>query len=153
MVERSLRNGVVVGMQRSGAVRVHGRSGVLWMMVGFVACLLVSCAGGEERDAKESVTSALPVIKTAPDFSGTDQDGNAVGSSRFAGSIWVASFMFTSCQGVCPVMNTTLRDVQEAIKDPAVRFVSFTVDPESDSLRTLSEYAQRYSADPRRWFF
>ncbi len=35
----------------------------------------------------------------------------------------------------------------------AIRLVSFTVDPDTDSPETLQEYARRYGADPRRWRF
>ncbi len=37
--------------------------------------------------------------------------------------------------------------------DDRVRFVSITVDPETDTPDVLSWYAGRYDADPARWHF
>lgn len=34
-----------------------------------------------------------------------------------------------------------------------VGLLSFTVDPDHDSPEVLADYARRFKADPRRWFF
>ncbi len=126
---------------------------VLWLIVIVFSAGLDSCRKAEGPGSSRVAVDSLPIIKAAPAFKGMDQNGNEVQGSQLAGSIWVASFMFTSCQGVCPIMNGTLRDVQEMIKDPDLRFVSFTVDPETDSREVLAEYGRRYEADDKRWIF
>ena len=40
----------------------------------------------------------------------------------------------------------------EFVKNP-VYFVSFSVDPERDTVEVLSRYATAYGADDRRWHF
>lgn len=50
--------------------------------------------------------------------------------------VWVADFIFTSCETVCPPMTANMEKLQnmlqkEGIKD--VEFVSFSVDPEVDT--------------------
>jgi protein SCO1/2 len=44
--------------------------------------------------------------------------------------------------------------LQAAVRElDGVRLVSFTVDPERDTPEVLSEYANRFQADPERWLF
>jgi protein SCO1/2 len=44
--------------------------------------------------------------------------------------------------------------VQTAVASlPGVRLVSFTVDPKTDSPAVLAKYAERYQAQPGRWYF
>lgn len=47
-----------------------------------------------------------------------------------------------------------MRGVQSAVASmPDVKLVSITVDPKNDTPQTLAAYAQRYRAEPGRWFF
>lgn len=41
----------------------------------------------------------------------------------------------------------------EFMNEKDLRLVSITVDPNRDSAEVLSEYANRFGADPKRWFF
>ncbi|MFN4768775.1 MAG: SCO family protein [Candidatus Kapaibacterium sp.] len=106
--------------------------------------------GGQGTSVEQT---SLPVIKEAPSFSGIDQSGKAFRSAELKGSMWIASFMFSECQGVCPVMNSTLGDIQELYGIPDLRFVSITVDPQTDTPEILAEYAKSYKADLQRWSF
>lgn len=110
--------------------------------------LLLAAAGCARRE------EALPVYGEIPPFQLTAQDGAAFERTQLDGNIWVADFIFTTCSGPCPRMSAQMRRVQNAVTDlPGVRLVSFTVDPERDTPPVLAEYAKRYQADPRRWFF
>jgi hypothetical protein len=62
------------------------------------------------------------------------------------GSVWVADFIFTSCKSVCPVLSAKMVQVQRAIPDPRLKFVSFSVDPERDTPRRCAPTA---SGGPR----
>lgn len=128
---------------------------VLWFSTGLGFLGVSSCSRSGDDGSKNEVRrdSSLPVIKEAPFFSGIDQQGSVLRSNQLLGKIWIASFMFTSCQGVCPVMNGELQKVQREFESFDIRFVSFTVDPETDSQQALAEYGKRYSADVRRWSF
>ena len=47
-----------------------------------------------------------------------------------------------------------MAEIQQLIADQNdVRLVSLTVDPLSDTPRTLATFAQRFQADTNRWFF
>ena len=42
---------------------------------------------------------------------------------------------------------------EEFAARPEIQLVSFSVDPERDTPQVLTEYARRYHADAKRWFF
>jgi len=89
-----------------------------------------------------------------PDFKLTERSGKPVTRADLAGKVWVASFVFTRCPGPCPAVTATVARLQkELADDPAVRLVTFTVDPERDDPAELRKYAERYRADPEKWLF
>lgn len=89
-----------------------------------------------------------------PAFELTDQSGALFSSESLAGKVWVADFFLTSCQGACPVMARNMKSVQEAFAgDDRVHFVSFSVDPDTDTPQTLAEYTRTHGADDSRWHF
>jgi len=98
--------------------------------------------------------SALPILGQVPPFTLTDQGGRPVSREDLAGRIWIANFIFTRCAGQCPAMSAEMAWLSDALHaHPAVRLVSFTVDPEWDTPPVLAAYAARYQARPERWAF
>ncbi|MCB9832372.1 MAG: SCO family protein [Planctomycetes bacterium] len=91
---------------------------------------------------------------TMPDFRLEAAGGGELALADLAGKVWVADFIFTNCAGVCPQMSEMAARLQERTADLAdFRIVSFSVDPERDSLGRLEEYGSHYGAEPGRWFF
>jgi cytochrome oxidase Cu insertion factor (SCO1/SenC/PrrC family) len=87
-------------------------------------------------------------------FSLTERSGRTVTERDLAGTVWVASFIFTRCSGPCPQITSTVARLQSDFRDlPSVKFVTFTVDPARDDLSALREYANTRRADPDRWWF
>lgn len=84
-------------------------------------------------------------------FHAVDQDGRAVTAQDFAGHPVVLDFIFTRCLGPCPMMTARLAALRRMVADPAVRFVSFSVDPEHDTPEVLRAYAARWGAPDPRW--
>jgi len=96
----------------------------------------------------------LPVMGSVPEFQLTAQTGQAFDSRSLDGHIWVADFVYTTCDGPCPMMSSQMRQVQTSTAEtPGVRLVSFTVDPNHDTPSALAEYAKHFGYDPNRWFF
>jgi len=94
------------------------------------------------------------VLGQAPQFELTERSGAAVSTAGLAGRVWVVDFIFTHCAGPCPLMSTRMARLQTAVQDlQDVRLVSISVDPERDTPQRLSEYADRYRADPDKWLF
>jgi len=119
---------------------LHHRYKVLFFLIGFLG--LTSCK------------KPLPVLFQAPSFVLTDQGGAKVSLENLKGKVWVADFIFTRCAGVCPLLTQKMADLEKSLsQEPDLRFISFTVDPETDTPQKLSAYAHLFHADSRRWFF
>lgn len=105
--------------------------------------------------AEQGGDEPLPVLKQVPAFSLTERSGRIVTPDDFLGSVWVANFFFTSCNGPCPELSLRMRSLQEGLGrfSGGARLVSFSVDPTFDTPAVLSAYATRYSADPKLWWF
>lgn len=84
----------------------------------------------------------------------TTQTGDQFVLDSLRGNIYVADFFFATCPGICPKLTRSLDTVQKYfIKDPSFRIVSFTVDPDKDSVPALREYAKNHGAVTGRWYF
>lgn len=89
-----------------------------------------------------------------PDFKFVSQTGDSITLNNFEGKIFVANFFFTTCPDVCPKMNRNVHLVYEKFKNhPDVKFISHTVDPQTDSVPVLFEYAKRMHVDHNKWYF
>jgi len=110
-----------------------------------LALLMAGCARGP----------SLPSYGVVPDFTLTDQSGQAFSSrSQLDGKVWVANFIFTNCAGPCPRMSTQFRKIREETRGRGnFRLVSFTIDPARDTPEVLAAYSTRFRAKPGEWFF
>ena len=120
--------------------------------------LIIRRLGSEPRALPASAHRAgmnpdapLPVLWPVPSYRLVDQDGRTRTPDELKGSVWVADFIFTSCKSVCPVLSAKMVQVQRAIADPRLRFVSFSVDPDRDTPEALRAYAKRWAPDESRW--
>jgi protein SCO1/2 len=95
---------------------------------------------------------SLPNYSVAPEFQLTERSGRSVTRQDLTGKVWIADFIFTHCSGICPAMSSNMERLQ-AMLPQEIRLVSFSVDPSNDTPAVLTEYAQRYHADPERWLF
>jgi protein SCO1/2 len=87
-------------------------------------------------------------------FTLINQLGDTVTLADVSGQILVTDFFFTRCPTICPVMTSQLKRVQDAFRSESdVRILSHSVTPAADSVPVLAAYAQRYGADPERWWF
>jgi protein SCO1/2 len=85
-------------------------------------------------------------------FSLWDQKGNVTDSSFTGGYVHVADFFFTTCQTICPIMSASMEIVSsEFDPDDDVRFLSFSVIPEEDSIPVLRDYAIGYNVNYANW--
>jgi protein SCO1/2 len=131
------------------AARVVGRP-IFWVLA--VALLFGVPLG---RSLVRQVRPAPPVLGTLPAFALTDQDGRAFGTGELRGKVWVADFIFTACQGSCPLLSQKMAEVAQRTRQlgPEFHLVSLTVDPQRDTPARLAEYAARYGASARKWSF
>jgi len=107
------------------------------------------------RSMTRRLTTSPAVLGGLPPFTLTDQRGAPFGTRELAGKIWVADFIFTSCQGACPLLSERMAEVGKRARHlgPDFHLVSISVDPERDTPARLAEYAARWGANPISWSF
>ncbi|MGB8191142.1 MAG: SCO family protein [Chitinophagaceae bacterium] len=90
-----------------------------------------------------------------------NQLGSQVSLDDLNGRIIVADFFFTHCPSICPALTRNMKLLQESLQlkhgrmrvdTPFVQFLSFTVDPERDSVTALKKYADRYGVNHDTWW-
>ncbi|MFN3912317.1 SCO family protein [Hyphomonas sp.] len=77
-------------------------------------------------------------------------------SDVLEGRTVVISFMFTTCEDACPLINATLQRIQERLKDRMgkdIFIISITVDPKVDTAPVLASYRKQFKAGPGWLFF
>jgi protein SCO1 len=107
-------------------------------------------ARGEPRPSA-APSGALPMLWQVPSFSFVDQSGRATTTADLRGHVWIADFIFTSCTTICPLITAKMALLQRRLKDPGLRFVSFSVDPEHDTPEALKRYASEWREGESRW--
>jgi len=95
--------------------------------------------------------TSYPVIH---DFKLTNQHGHTVNMQTFLGKIYVADFIFLSCPSICPKMTGEMFKTYKAYADDdRVVFISYTIDPERDSVPKLKAYADNLGVSAPKWQF
>jgi len=89
---------------------------------------------------------------TIPDVTLVREDGKSVSLPQELndGRPVVLTFIFTTCQMVCPVVSHTLSQLQDQLGSDRdkVRIASISIDPEQDTPQVLAAYAKKYDAGP-----
>lgn len=87
-------------------------------------------------------------------FEFLNQDSQLITRLDFENKIWVSEFFFSTCDGICPVMNMNLARIQDSFRsDTNVLFLSHTVDPTTDDVTQLKSYADRHNYIKGKWHF
>jgi protein SCO1/2 len=103
---------------------------------------------------EERPLEGLQAFGSVPQFSLIERNGRPITLAELKGKAWIANFIYTNCPDTCPIQSAQMREIQEDFKDEKdLLLVSITVDPERDTPKVLSKYADRFGADPARWFF
>lgn len=98
--------------------------------------------------------SKSPTIGFVKPFVFTTQDNKTFTQKDMAGKVCAVNFFFTSCKGVCPIMNNNLDKIYNEFKDQAdFMIVSHTCDPETDSAARLKHYADSMKVNTGKWVF
>lgn len=88
------------------------------------------------------------------DFKLYDQHGKTVTSKTFDNKIFVAGFFYTHCPTLCNVINGYIDSLnRNYVKSELAYFVSITVDPQRDSVKTLDRYSKQFEHPGPKWAF
>jgi protein SCO1 len=110
------------------------------------------------RDGKQINDTSWHAVK---DFQFQNQLGKTVSLSDLPGKVIVANFFFTRCPSICPKLTANIRKLQNALSskdqfkqlNPSfIQFISFSVDPERDSVTALKAYGDKMGVNPEIWW-
>lgn len=107
----------------------------------------------KNADEKEVAEKEEPRKQTMDSFQLTDSLDQPFNSESLEGDIWLGSFFYTSCPGSCIMQNMEKARLRNEFKDRGLKLVSITCDPDNDTPAALAGYAERFQADPDRWYF
>lgn len=87
-----------------------------------------------------------------------DQDGQTLRfyDDLLKDKVVVINFIFTNCQGACPLMTqnlTMVRDMLGVTLGQEIHFVSISIDPIRDTPAAMKEFAETHYADQPGWRF
>ena len=124
------------------------------LIIAFFFVLLLGAFGLIVIDkAARSRIDNINFIGKVPSFSLTNFDGSIVTEKQLNNKISIVSFMFTQCEGACPIMSNNIATLQERFSSSKdIQFLSITTDPDFDTLDILNQYSSNYSKNDN-WFF
>ncbi|WAA13878.1 SCO family protein [Fervidibacillus halotolerans] len=109
--------------------------------------LLLSACGGKIENRKNWPLES---------FEHTDHNGMPFKKEDLSGKVWVASFIFTNCETVCPPITANMARIQRMFAEEKLEdahLVSFSVDPEVDKPEDLKVFAQKFTDNLENWHF
>ncbi len=123
---------------------------LIWKALDVADCLPFSGPAPAPSNETES-----EIAWEVPEFEAVDQDGKPFKLSDLKGKVWLADFVFTNCNTVCPPMTANMALLQKRLKFEGldVEIVSFSVDPERDDQKAIHEFAKQHKIDFSNWHF
>lgn len=96
----------------------------------------------------------MPILSYVQPFSFTNQDGESITDKNLINKITVVEYFFTTCKGICPKLNTNMKQVYEIYKkEPDFQILSHTCNPDTDSVPVLKHYSDSLQVDTKKWIF
>lgn len=103
------------------------------------------------ESGKETQKEWFPVTR---DFTAVNQAGETVRLSQLKGKVWLVAEFFAVCPHCAMRNGAELRVIYDEFKDhPDFQMVCISVDPQTDTVEKLKDYASALGADNRNWWF
>lgn len=106
------------------------------------------------EDARRLGVAERP--RPVPDFPLQIQNGTRTRFEALEGRLIVATFIYTRCRTMCPLLGMRMARIREALPKGAlgekVQLLSLSFDPQRDQPNQLRSYARRYGAEPESWW-
>ena len=96
----------------------------------------------------------MPILSYVQPFQFKNQDGHTFTDKDMLHKITVVEYFFTTCKGICPKLNTNMKDIYELYQnEPDFQIVSHTCNPSTDSVPVLKHYADSLQVNTQKWIF
>lgn len=119
-----------------------------WWLIGVTAFLFILAGCGQEIED--------PLNWEIEPFEYMNQDEEMVSLDDLKGQVWMADFVFTNCETICPPMTYNMSKLNEALETEGVegvQFVSFSVDPTVDTPDKMKAFMEGYDLSKADWNF
>lgn len=119
-----------------------------WMFFGLISIMAVLAACSNEIED--------PLNWEIESFNYMNQNEEMVSLDDLKGKVWMADFVFTNCETVCPPMTYNMTKLNEALVEEGVedvQFVSFSVDPTVDTPDKIKAFMANYDLAKADWQF
>lgn len=105
-----------------------------------------------EKARQINIMETAPLL---PNVSLEDGNGKELQLHDYKGKIVLATFMYTSCGDVCPILEMKFKEVYDGLPKEylgkEVVFLSFSFDQERDTPQRLKEYGKHFDVDGITW--
>lgn len=102
----------------------------------------------------DQIIDGKTVHHTIPNFSFTNQYGETVNNEFYKGKTYVATFFFTTCPTICPVVSRQMLRIYDKYENnPEILLLSHTLDPKRDTVNALKNYAENLEVKAPKWNF
>lgn len=91
-----------------------------------------------------------------PEFTLVDQNGKSFRFANARGKLVLATFIFTTCPDVCPLLTAKFATIQRTLREKNMDdylLLSITTDPSRDTPAVLKSYGEQFKADFNHWLF
>ncbi len=112
------------------------------------------------KDGKQTDDS---IWHTTANIRLVNQLGDTVSLYDIKNKAIIMDFFFTSCASICPTLTKNMAMLQQGflkggdstmpVDSSIVQFISFSIDPERDSVSRLKTYADKFGAKHDNWWF
>lgn len=125
-----------------------------WIYIGFFTLLVIGFYFVLTALIPDFNKKRIPPVSYVRPFAFTDQDGKTFTEKDIAGKVCVAEFFFTTCKGICPIMNANMKKLYDKFKNEKdFLILSHTSDPGIDSFPKLKKYADAMGVSSPGWIF
>jgi len=105
-----------------------------------------------------AASKVVKVGELVPDFTLTDQAGEATRLSQFRGKVIALTFAYSRCPNpnYCFRLSNNLSNLERRFHAQAgssLILITIVIDPDEDQGKALARYADTWKADPKAWRF
>ncbi|ROH95744.1 SCO family protein [Chryseobacterium daecheongense] len=95
----------------------------------------------------------LYTVMKVPDFELTDQNNKKITNKDMLGKVYLVEFFYSRCPTICPVMNSNMRAIEDAVNSPDFGIISISIDPDNDTPEILKQHAKSVGSKSPNWHF